>query len=524
MKILWIEDQESENKNLFGGEFYKKNVIRANSFKSAIEELKEIEIKYDFVIFDLNLEKWSDFKNLKKYIPHQEELSKEQAGYDLYLSIAFSGFPKDRILFLTHNTESSEYTQNFGIDNLDGIDNFIAQHDLELSIEQEQELIELENQRNIEDIKTWFMNNFEIKNIEENNKQQENTYDELVKLCENARIELPTCINKNNKEEFDKWLEENTVISENAGNYISKEEKQYITLRRGIIEGCNYICNKLPEYVHLLNEELSKLNTELRNARGQESKENLKEKIKKKTNEIKHAENNDYKRILKQAKKFFSLKMQDSNLKDDYYDFLSNISSPWDSYRGEENHNKIVKLVRNWTAHNLLSREDDLNVKFIGFLFIVLCRAIIEEESFFDDCEHEKILLSLFKTPDTSIETLENYICSKYYKLFSDLHKSSDWNDNPLAGNLTYINLIDKYGKIDSYRSPRNKDDIQKKSIKFLYHSLLDSYCSQVSPTHQKKDSEINITLKFKYIYEDLSPSKNIIAKTIYNELLNLGN
>ena len=492
MKVLWIEDQvdRCKKEETLIAEFVGiDNYTIPDSFRSCCDELDLAHEKYDFIIFDLSLDNWGDYDKFYEYCPDAKydfrcdaKVKKErgaegvfEAGYDLYLNTALKGFPKNRMVFLTQNTTQGEtYLNDLSI--LDGC------KDLE-----DEDLISLANIYEVCEDWSSFVegkSSADVVNIirekikkEKKSSVVKNTYEILSEQCKTARIKLPKCIKKSDEKKFVKWLK-------NHG-FITEDERRYMILRRGIIDGCNDVLERLKQ------EPGGKLFNGLKKS--------------------------DVVRTFRQAKLLFPL-TRPEKFQELTYLFWSSMSTGWEKYdykTGDVPHNKFIKLVRNWIAHDQIERTD-VDEKLTALFFIILCRSLFRGHDEFGKIGYEKSLFTLFKTnlSAPSTNTLKSYVEKTYADLFEQL-KCGDHKDSPFVGDKNYISLLEKYGNIvNKTHARRNQDDIKASSRKHLYLAILHGWFCKIDTSGSVPEG---FRLNFRYNWR--VRNGKLLGDAIYNEL-----
>ena len=358
LKVLWVEDEKwniDEYRKEHFDELFSEPIVPI-SFKEACEYTQD-NLGYDFVIIDINLEKFNDFNSLfVNKIKEKISFEAENAGIVIFTMLLESGFPKERILFLTGNA-----------------------HD---------------------------------------------TYGKFEEYFNGALMPLPGHIDKRDPDTPKQLTEK-----------LEPRINPYLTLRRGIIEGCKYL-KDLPEEALYFNSFI----------KDTEKKVNL-------------ADMHDYLDVLENF-----LPLREPPFKATFYKlFIRTLTHEWEAVEPKNIKGlaSIMKSTRNWITHNS-ALFNALDENMVAYLFIINMRQMF----IFDDPaqSYEKILLELFKALDE--------------KLFDDKNKNK---------------LIDQdFGK--AYCNLQNiasedKVDEDRKSIKdaFRFFALANNIQASNSPLRTDK-------------------------------------
>jgi hypothetical protein len=121
LNVLWVEDDKGNIDEYTDDSFEKLfgTPIVPTSFKESYEYTKN-NLAYDFVIIDIDLNKFPDFNeeftnNIKNAVLFEKFENKSKtfaqvAGFVIYAQLLESGFPKNRVIFLTANAGSQNNT------------------------------------------------------------------------------------------------------------------------------------------------------------------------------------------------------------------------------------------------------------------------------------------------------------------------------------------------------------------------------------------------------------------------------
>ena len=471
INILWVEDEFSEQKKTEW--FNHRNVCVKTNFLAAKEAINNSLEQFDVAVLDINLENSEHSPEIQRLAEHfkiTEQAFLEESGMNLFLSLLEKGFPKEQIVFLTANADDNislveELRKAFTQKDDDRFDLILAEIQLGLGEEQINQCAELINAENLAEL-FEYLESYYKGLIQDETKNTYNRFCEAYKRC---RIEPPEAINKNlneAKHSLNTWLKKH-------------EENDYLLLRRGIIEGSDF-----------LKEHLKKDDSNLQFRQFIKEYEYEEEGIKYKspTIEIETTEIENYLATLAQ---FLSLKEADEkNTLMQYRLFLRTLAHEWEEniseYRFKKNtlrdfnlildiytFAKIMKKTRNWVSHaNLL---EPLNPQFIAFLFLINMRAMFKLPK--EVQAYERILLNcICKTPveKISLETLTNHIEYAENNVngildglsISEYQKDKDGNDKLYKGEKILNDFGDKVN--DIYRQNSGNPDAEKHDFKEL--------------------------------------------------------
>lgn len=390
LKILWVEDEYSEQKQISW--FNNRSVCVKKSFDEGEEAINSCLAQFDLIVLDINLENSEDtdkVKELAKQFKISEQAFLQESGMNLFLNLLEHGFPKEQIIFLTANADINisridELRESYRQGNDDLSNEILGIITNELSEETVIKCAELIEAEDIEGLCQYLENHFN----KLNDGNYQNTYNRFCEAYRRCRIEPPKAINKSlneAKQHLNHWLE-------------NHERNNYLVLRRGIIEGCEFLKS------HIENDEA---NIQFRDFI----------KTDKDTNRpVIEIELTDIKNYLDTLSQFLAIKQP--NIKaiiDVYRLFLRTLVHEWEEniepnkkYKYNDIHTFawLSKMTRNWTSHaNLL---EPLNPQILAFLFMVNMRAMfkIPPETQF----YEEILLSRISISKEIDDSLENKI------------------------------------------------------------------------------------------------------------------
>jgi len=371
MNILWVEDNP-ENKKSFW--FASRNVKNITDFSEAEEAIEKELNSYDVVVLDIDLrnsdpEKVREKSNQFGLLP---DIFLQKSGMVLFLILLEKGFPREQIIFLTGNADKNNLSKLVDIisssKDIEQIKNTTEKVLDFLSDEQKTEL----KQKSTKEDKVNYIKNLAL-------KQGANTYDIFCDAYKAICIKPPRAISKSNDKdaqiELRSWLEDH------------ERDSNYLFLRRGIIEGCEFLKKHLKQDDNNLQFTDFIKDTDTYN--------------------ITSSEIVNY---LDSLSQFFPIsKPNDIDIK--YRLFVWALSHKWEEnidpqkinikYGEKHTFAWIMKMVRNWTSHaNLL---DPVNSKTIAFLFLVNMRVMFKLSKEIENYEY--ILLNcISNSPDVDID------------------------------------------------------------------------------------------------------------------------
>ncbi|MFZ4649059.1 MAG: hypothetical protein ACOYMB_05555 [Patescibacteria group bacterium] len=399
LKILWVEDEYSEQKQIAW--FNNRSVCVKTSFNEAEEVISSCLAQFDLIVLDINLENsehTDKVKELAKQFKITEQEFLQESGMNLFLNLLEHGFPKDQIIFLTANADINisridELRESYRQGNDDLFNKILETITNELSEETVIKCSELIEAEDIEGLCQNLENHFN--NL--NDGIYQNTYNRFCGAYRRCRIEPPKAINKSlneAKQHLNHWLE-------------NHERNDYLVLRRGIIEGCYFLKSHI---------EKDDGNIQFRDF--------IKIENNQPTIEITAT---DIKNYLDALSQFLAIKPNDlSTTNIQYRLFLRTLVHEWeeniDPNSLKEKHGKdlskihdiytfawLMKMTRNWVSHaNLL---EPLDPKTIAFLFLVNMRAMFKLSKAIQP--YERILLrcvALSAADNINIKTLNGNI------------------------------------------------------------------------------------------------------------------
>lgn len=397
INILWVEDEFSEQKQVEW--FNHRNVCVKTNFLSAKDAIDNTLAQFDVAVLDINLENTehsAEIKQLAEHFKITEQAFLEESGMNLFLRLLENGFPKEQIVFLTANADNNislvaELRKVFEQADYDRFDSILAEIQLGLGQEQINKCAELINAENLAELFEYLESYYK----ELSRDETKNTYNRFCEAYKRCRIDSPEAINKNLKESkhsLNTWLKKH-------------EDNAYLVLRRGIIEGCEFLKSHIEKNEH---------NIQLRDFIKLENKQPTIEIV---TTDIKNylntlsqflplkqpmeqAINVQYRLLLRTLAHEWEENIEPNSLKEKYAGDLSKIR---DIYTFAW----LMKMTRNWVSHaNLL---EPLNHQTIAFLFMVNMRAMFKLPKATQ--AYEEILLSCISPlPADNLQNLDKDI------------------------------------------------------------------------------------------------------------------
>jgi hypothetical protein len=224
MNILWVEDNPENKQNFW---FASRNVRNITDFSEAEETIEKELNSYDVVVLDIDLRNSDPEKVREKsnQFGLSPDIFLQKSGMVLFLILLERGFPREQIIFLTGNADKN----NLSI----LVDTISSSKDVEqiknttekiLDCLSDEQKTELKQKSNKED-KINYIKNLAI-------EKRTSTYDIFCDAYKAICIKPPRAISKSNDKdaqlELRSWLEDH-------------EKNNYLVLRRGIIEGCDFL-------------------------------------------------------------------------------------------------------------------------------------------------------------------------------------------------------------------------------------------------------------------------------------------
>lgn len=479
MNILWVEDNPDNKKEFWFG---NRNIKIITDFSEAENAIEKKLNSYDLVVLDINLEDSDKVKVEEKSsqfaLKPKEFL--EKSGMVLFLTLLEKGFPREQIIFLTGNADKNELSKLTDI--------LSSSKDKDIIIKTTESVLNLLSDDQKEGLDRLSNKDDKINYLRSFAKKQSNsTYDIFCKACNAICIKPPEAISKSHdkeaQQELRSWLE-------------CHEKNDYLLLRRGIIEGCNFLKKHIQE---------DDANIQFRDyiKNDLETKEPI---IEIETNEIiNYLDSLSQFLLIKQPSAPESLNVQ-------YRLFLRALVHMWEqnilAYNKDNPEDintfaSLSRLTRNWTSHaNLL---EPLNTQIVSFIFLVNMRAMFKLEGVE---AYEETLFNCFPEPERIDKGR-----------LSQCIKDADKHVNKILSNLGLSEYkVDKKGKIESH------DDGNPKK-KFFNQKVNDIY---IFKTGKLNTGEINFKqflLQYFWInqknnFKDLTSSSSdflpVLARHIY--------
>lgn len=404
LKILWVEDEYSEQKQVFW--FNNRSVCVKTSFDEGEEAINNCLTQFDLIVLDINLENSEHTDKVKEHAKQfdiSEQNFLEESGMNLFLNLLEYGFPKEQIIFLTANADINisrvdELREAYKQDNYDVTDGILGTITNELSEETAIKCSEFIDKEDIEGLCQYLEKYFSTLNDGVTN----NTYNRFCEAYRRCRIEPPKAINKSlneAKRHLSHWLE-------------SHEKNDYLVLRRGIIEGCEFLKLHIKDDSNIQFRDFIKIDKD----------------TKQPAIEI---ETTDIENYLDTLSQFLAIKKHkedkeneevNEKLNTQYRLFLRILVHEWEEnidpnrkYKYNDIHTFawLSKMTRNWISHaNLL---EPLNPQMLSFLFMANMRAMFKippETQFYEEILLSRISISkeIDDNSENKIEDIENKI------------------------------------------------------------------------------------------------------------------
>ncbi|MBE0437107.1 MAG: hypothetical protein IBX56_15050, partial [Methylomicrobium sp.] len=111
MRILWVEDQHSEQKQaLWFGDLAQAEIVVIKDYALAQERISKEMQRFDLLVLDINLEDSAVNEQIAQtaqafaLAPHE---FLREAGFHLYVQLLEQGYDKERIVFFTGNVNET---------------------------------------------------------------------------------------------------------------------------------------------------------------------------------------------------------------------------------------------------------------------------------------------------------------------------------------------------------------------------------------------------------------------------------
>lgn len=445
LKILWVEDRlGGKQAELFGD----RPVTLITNFDDAEETIHNHIKEFDLVVLDIDLEESDISENInqhaKAYGLDALEFLKE-SGMTLFLTLLESGFPKKHIVFLTANSdEKSGLFDQLQIaheeKNFDYRDSIFSEIQNFLGEDELKECEKLISGGDTDKLILYLKEYFDALNRGGN----KNTYNRFCDAYKRCRIQPPEAISKSLSD-----------VKKLLCHWLDKyEDNEYLILRRGIIEGC---------------QQLKKLNNKLRFTQfAVEGKAAF-------------LDSDDYLDVLEN---FLPLR-EPANKATLYRLFIRTLAHEWeesvepkklDDDQTTFAFSWIMKMTRNWIAHNSTAIFNNLTEKDVAYLFICNMRAIFNlgEEA----KEYEKILFSLFNKRQESEAYKESEQIIKEKRIPLVKYYVSYFNEKTKRTQVHHI----------LHDLQNNKNKLKEKGDDFFITGLYHSFWYLTSEHDNKKD------------------------------------
>ncbi|MBC8213132.1 MAG: hypothetical protein H8E71_00605 [Candidatus Marinimicrobia bacterium] len=492
MNILWIEDAGKKNLNqlkqdCFDGSGLFENdenkLFIVDSIDDAFGKIGNGDLDYDFYVIDLDLTQFSmdeKSESLKKNIDRNlsNDEFKKKAGHVMYLKLLEKGVQTNRIVFLTGNA-TGNIIQNSYRQLKEALYN--GEDDRADKL-----LSDLTDDKSLAEFKDDFENHITNGDFGEADEviklvssdhydKSDNTFGELIEIARKAWMpNYPEAFKKDDVESFLLWLKQ-TLTKQNP-------DFAYLALRRGIIDGCEFLVKELEEKKK--DKEYIIFNKTVK-GRGLSAKYLISyfQKLKSYLPKNPPTEKEKYRL---------------------YYQFLKELSAEWERSEGylldKENIDrgwvknyldtcqKQMKLLRNWTSHELLSNEVD--EAFVSYMFITAMRAILKLD-LSKTLEYEDYLGKLFEVEKNPFKGIKKHLAQSYFAI-RNVPEFKFRNPD----NIAFSTIVRNYGwYID------NNQTIQNKSVKLFYqmfwHGIFPCFMSMPSPNQRDRSDSVPAFIKF---------------------------
>lgn len=391
-KILWVEDFADGGATMDKFDFDQTYVHVAKDFEDALLYINTEYGKFDTVLLDINLELGNidgdDVKKIMDDYLHPDHMKhrgksylKDNAGFYVYLYLLHRGFPRDRVCFLTgyKYVEAATdfkslriFLEENGLDNqdkviedqelVDKIDSFMDEPDFADIADDFMDLIE--NGETSAAYQYLVETEKKVENVSAVSHSKPDTYGKWDEDFAKTGIKSPIGFNKEYPEEFTKFKD-----------WFNKTATPYYFLRYGLVSACEHLIKELnsPNPTFLRFEYsffVPKKNRDIHdNGSGGE-----------------RLFSKDYfEGLLVALKEMLPLYEPDDQVKKNLYkQMIRFIAHDWEGVVSVNRNSKvqsdkeqgfkdrtyfsIMKLLRNWSAHNKLMEFTEADVAF--FLLI----------------------------------------------------------------------------------------------------------------------------------------------------------
>ena len=498
MNILWIEDAGKSNlenirKDCFimSGLFTndKNKIFTVSSLDDAFDKVEGGELNYDYYVIDLDLTKFqigkkgNEIKN--KIDPKLDNIAfKKKAGHLFYLKLLENGVKTNRIVFLTGNAAGNSIRKWY--------------RSLKQAINDQNEdlyktvLAHLTGEPLFSDFKDEFVNHLNNNEIEQADaiveiiarhydESSDTTFGKLREIARKSWIShYPEAFIKTDPEDFHSWLKD-SLTKQNP-------DFAYITLRRGIIDGCEFLIDELEK--NKKDDDFILFNKTVKFKEEYIDRLYLIQFLEKLT------------LFLPQATPEPTMK------KVFYYRLLKELSAEWERSLGRFIKKKKIndyedyfltfcqgqmKFIRNWASHSIMNEEIDEH--FLTFNFMVAMRALFKME-IDKSQDYETQLLSSFSYKNKPFGNLKENLAKSYYDLRNSknsLNKKIFDEKNPWSNN--FQDLFRFYCEL--WNSYADREDVKQKSTIFLYQNFWHSLFPLTTNLNPNTIGSISINIKF---------------------------
>ncbi len=428
-KVLWIEDFAEGDQTMDKFDFDQTYVHDVNDFASSLLYINQHYGSFDTVLLDVNLElgdiddgqvqqimaEFIHEKHLKKLQRNRGQL-KDNAGFYAFLYLLHKGFPVDRICFLTGykyvdvNTKFKQlretmekhrlHTSNQPIDSgelYEHLEAFMSEADFaDIATDF---MMFIEEGATTEAYRLLVETEKQVKELDESEDHPKDIYGKWDKDFAATGIKQPIGFSKEIHEEFRNF----TGWFKNT-----QEEKPYYFLRYGLVSACDFLLNKLEESERFLRFEddfyLPKKHKEVLDDSHQERK---------------HLYSKDYfQGLLIALKEMLPLHEPSEQVKKSLYkQIIRFVSHDWEAvvsvnkysrvFSNQEQGYKdqtyfyIMKLLRNWSAHNKLLEFKEGDVAFFLLIAFRSYFRLNDNRESLPMQDYEYVLLQLVKELDS---------------------------------------------------------------------------------------------------------------------------
>ena len=485
LNILWIEDEFSEQKQK---QWFKDRIVTVkNSFDYAELAIKTNLHDYDVVVLDINLENSEHSENVKTYanrfgLSVREFL--ERSGMNLYFMLLENGFPKERIVFLTANANTTTSQINDLRQAFDSGDDVNFKKIL-IGItsgfndnEKKQAYQFISNpdgydENDFNELCSYL--EYYFKNLNEG--QEKNTYEILRDTANNCRIEVPKALNKDTNQ-----------LDIELSKY---ENNRYLVLRRGVIEGCKYAES-------LISQSFCFNAYTLENETIQEE---------------------DIQNYFGIVKNFLPMR-EPENKKALYKIFIRTLTHEWEAAKKISlDRNKrdavlawIMRNTRHWITHNS-NLFNEVNEFVVAYLFLINIRVMFDSNDLTRD--YERILLKVFENEaidEDDFSSKKIPIREAYIELKTLI------NDSNLKNSDQSCQIKDDYYCYKLANNIQESKSIIRHDHRLFIKLLFQMFWLLTSnPLSKTKDRDNLLDIEFYNFNYQSEPYLNEVARHIYH-------